>query len=529
MAVPSRADRSVSGSPPTRRAELLAALSLAIDLGLGQPMEHMLRACVLGTRIAQRIELDQAQQDRVFYATLVSWIGCHADSYDLAGVFGDDIGFRADTYAIDKRGVPLVRFMVTHAATDPRWTVRTAQTLAFLATGRKTLDRIIRSHCVSAGVLATHVGTDEEVAALLAYAFERWDGAGLPDGARHDTIPIEMRIVHLCDTTEVHVRERGREAAIEMLRARRGTQFDPDLVDAVLSDPDELLAGVVGSDAWEAALANAPAERPLNAGELTDALTAIGDFADLKSPYTAGHSRAVASLATDAARVAGLDPEHHRNLLHAGLVHDLGRLGVSNAVWDKQSPLTTAELERVRLHPYLTERILNRVPGLAAIAPLAGAHHERLDGSGYARGLKAAGLDQSSRILAAADRYRTATEPRPHRSARTPAEAAELLRGDVRDLRLDGPSVEAVLTSAGHRARRRHAWPAGLTDREVEVLRRLIHGLSNRQIATELSITEKTARNHLEHIYAKLGVANRTSASLFAVQHGIVDSPGHGN
>ncbi|MDN5855861.1 MAG: LuxR family transcriptional regulator, partial [Actinomycetia bacterium] len=346
------ARRRVPGVPPTRRAELLAALSLAIDLGLGQPMEHMLRSCVLGTRVTRLLGLDQAQQERIYYATLLSWIGCHADSYELAGVFGDDIGFRAGTYTIDKRGIPLIRFMLSQAATDPRWTVRTAQTLEFLATGRKTMDRVIRSHCISAGVLAKHVGTDAEVAGLLAYAFERWDGAGLPDGVRHDAIPLEMRVVHLCDTVEVHLRERGSDATITMLKARRGTQFDPDLVDAILSETDELFDGLMESDAWETALANAPSEPPLDENELSTSLTAIGDFADLKSPYTAGHSRAVAALAANAARGAGLDLEQQRDLHWAGLVHDLGRLGVSNSVWDKQSPLTTSELERVRLPPY---------------------------------------------------------------------------------------------------------------------------------------------------------------------------------
>lgn len=504
------------------RAELLAALSLAIDLGLGQPMEHMLRSCALGVRIADRLGLDLPQRDRIFYATLLSWIGCHADSPELAGVFGDDIGFRADTYAVDQRGLGQLRFMLSHVAAGRPWSERAVRSLAFLATGRATMNRIIRSHCISAGELADHVGVDDAVAGLLGFAFERWDGAGLPNGASGEAIPLEMRIVHLCDTTEVFVHRHGVNAARIMVRERRGTQLDPDLADLFTSEADELTGGMLG-DAWNAALRSAPRDRAVDRAELTAILTAMGDFADLKSPYTVGHSRAVADLAEAAGRHAGLDEERRRDLRSAGLVHDLGRMGVSNAVWDKRTPLTESERERVRLHPYYTERILSRVPALTRIAGLAGAHHERLDGSGYTRGVTAESLGYTARVLAAADSYRTSVEPRPHRPALSAADAAARLREGVRELRLDGSAVEAVLSAAGHTARRRTAWPAGLTNREIDLLRLMVRGMSNREIAATLVISDKTVRNHLEHIYAKLGVTNRTSASLFAMRNGIID------
>ncbi|QGH69772.1 HD domain-containing phosphohydrolase [Pseudactinotalea sp. HY158] len=513
-----------------RRAELLAATSLAIDLGLGQPMEHMLRACVLGSGLAERLGLPTEQRDRIFYASLLAWIGCHADSPELSALFGDDIAFRAGTYAVDKHGLPLVRFSLHFLAAGAGAGTRAVRSARFLAMGGRPLRDLIRSHCVSAGALARRMGIDEVVARQLGYVFERWDGAGAPDGARGEEIPLEMRIVHLADTAEVHLREGGTAAAIRMVRDRRGTQFDPGLADEfcayLAAPPAGEFAGELMDDAWSAALACAPQDRVVTGAELDESLRAMADFADLKSAYTAGHSRAVARLAGAAARVAGM-AEGDRSALHrAGLVHDLGRLGVSNAVWDKAAPLTPVERERVQLHPYLTERILTRVPALAGLGRLAGAHHERLDGSGYPRGTGGEGTGMPARILAAADCYEGWLEPRPHRPAMPRSEAASRLRGCVADLRLDTAAVESVLSADGRPARRRGTWPAGLTAREVEVLHLIVHGRSTREIAAELVISPKTARHHVEHIYLKLGVSNRVGAALFAMEHGIAGAPG---
>jgi DNA-binding CsgD family transcriptional regulator len=191
-------------------------------------------------------------------------------------------------------------------------------------------------------------------------------------------------------------------------------------------------------------------------------------------------------------------------------------------VWDKKGPLTLTETERVRMHPYLTERMLASSPGLAELAAIAVLHHERLDGSGYPRGLSGNAIPTTGRVLAAADRYATLTAERPHRAAYRPDDAAAVLRDDVRAGRVDGPAVEAVLTAGGHRVRRQGAWPAGLTNREVEVLRLLTLGLTNREIAARLVLSPKTVGAHVEHIYAKTGASNRATAGLFAMQHGLM-------
>jgi HD-GYP domain-containing protein (c-di-GMP phosphodiesterase class II) len=262
----------------------------------------------------------------------------------------------------------------------------------------------------------------------------------------------------------------------------------------------------------------------VSGSELDGVLAAMADLVDLKSPYLAGHSRGVASLAEAAARIAGLSEEDAVAIRRAGLVHDLGRLGVSNTVWDRPGSLTEAEIERVRLHPYLTDRMLARVPALRRSREIAARHHERLDGSGYPSGLGAAALTTPDRLLAAADVYHALTEPRPHRDALDPDRAAAHLRGEARAGRLDGDAVQSVLRAAGQRAPARRDWPAGLTAREVEVLGLLARGRANKQIAARLGVTPKTVANHIEHIYAKISVSSRAAATLYATQHGLLGS-----
>jgi HD-GYP domain-containing protein (c-di-GMP phosphodiesterase class II) len=220
-----------------------------------------------------------------------------------------------------------------------------------------------------------------------------------------------------------------------------------------------------------------------------------------------------------------LPPADVSSLRRAAFVHDIGRLGVSNTIWDKPAALTRSELERVRLHPYLTERMLSFSAALAPLGTMAGQHHERLDGSGYPRGVSGDAITSAGRILAAADSYHALTEARPYRPARSAADAAAELRAEVGSGRLDGAAVDAVLRAAGHRVRRRREWPAGLTAREVEIVRLLVRGLTARAIAGQLVISPKTASSHIEHIYAKTGVSNRAQLSLFALQHGLMAGP----
>lgn len=517
------------------RSEVLAALSLAIDLGLGQPMEHMLRSSLIAARLADRLGLDERQRAVVYHANLVAWIGCHADSHELAALFGDDLAFRSDSYQVDWKGLPFLNLLVSHVARDRPVLERGRRRLSLLAGVRSRVRELIQSHCMSAAALADRVGLDEDVRTALQFAFERWDGGGLPAAVRGAAIPLEMRVVHLADVAEVHLRRSGVSETIRMARARSGTQFDPAVVAAFEASAGEIGDGLPEDNVWQAALDLAPdRDRVVAGAELDELLAAVGAFVDLKCPFMAGHSSAVAALAARAGRCYGLSEGEASLLRRAGLVHDLGRMGVPNSVWEKDWPLSDGDWERVRLYPYLTGRILCRVAGLEEVAAIACAHHERLDGSGYPRGLSGTTLTPAQRILAAADVYQALREPRPHRPAYLAGDAARLLRLEARQCRLEARAVEAVLEAAGHRVLQRRRWPAGLTTREVDVLQMIARGCPNRLIAATLHITEKTVRNHVQNIYAKVGVGNRTGAALFALRHGLVGElpepatvPGH--
>jgi HD-GYP domain-containing protein (c-di-GMP phosphodiesterase class II) len=507
---------------PTR-AELLAALSVAIDLGLGQPAEHMLRSAIIATRIADRLGLDREQRDCTYYTALIMWIGCHADSHEYARWFGDDIAVRHDSYLVDWSGLPYLRFLLSNVGRGEPLLHRLNTLTTLFVNARGQLSRLIHSHCSSAGMLADRIGLSADVQSALGFTFERFDGGGLPAGVGGDAIPIPMRVAQLADMVEVHHRTYGVDGAVAMARSRRGGQFDPQIVDVFTGDAEAILAGPATGDAWAAALREAPAHgQRLDAATLDPLLVALGDFVDLKCPFTLGHSRAVAELASRGATAMDMDTGAVTAVRRAGHLHDLGRIGISNQIWSKPGPLTASEFERVRLHPYLTVRILSRVGGLDGVAQIAGNHHECLDGSGYPRGLPGSALSRADRLLAAAVAYQSACEPRPYRKELSADAAARRLHERVRDGQLDPVAVDAVLHAVGRRTERPSLRPDGLTPREVEVLCLVARGASNRDIAAALVISEKTARNHVERTYAKIGASNRIGASMYALKHGLI-------
>lgn len=507
-----------------RRAEIVATLSLATDLGLGQSMEHVRRYTLLALRIANRLGLEPELRDATYYVSLLAWVGCIAESHEASRWFGDDIALRADSYDVDLSGFTAAKYMATHVgAHQPP--VERAKTLAsfFVAGGAKGFESSFVSHCVMAADLARDLGLGQHVQDPLHQMFTRWDGKGTPE-LKGDEIAIATRIVQLCDVVEAHRFRNGPEAAKDAARSRRGGHFDPSLVDLLCSDATELFADLDCASSWDDVIANEPGlHEPLSDEELEDALRALGDFCDLKSVYTAGHSSGVASLAAQAAVRVGLSASDVTRVRRAGFVHDIGRVGIANNVWDKPGVLSPSELERVRLHPYLTERMLARPQPLAEIGAVAAAHHERCDGTGYHRGLPGSSLPVTARILAAADVYHAMLEPRAHRPAKDPDEAARELREEVRAGRIDGAAADAVLAAAGHRVRRRTSTPGGLTPREVEVLGLVARGLSNRDVAHRLHLSPKTVGNHVERIYAKIGVSSRSGATLYATRHGLLD------
>lgn len=506
-----------------RLAELVAALSLATDLGLGQPQEHIIRQTLIALRVAELQGLSEDELAAIFYVSLLAWVGCVADAHEMGKWFGDDTAVRADSYLVDLVGAPMMRFMLSHVGSGSSPVRRLTMIGRFLAGGSREVQQSMASHCEVSGDLSMRLGLGPGVRDPLQQAFERWDGRGSPGRIAGSEIARIMRIVHVANDVEMVHRLGGVDAAVAMLRSRRGTEFDPELVDGFSAHADALLASLDELDGWDTLIGSAATlGRALTGPELDEALEAFADYADVKSPYTLGHSRGVAQLAATAAATVGLPGDDVELVRRAGLVHDVGTIGVSAGILDKPGPLTTSERERVRTHPYLTARTFSKPAALGAIGQLAALHHERIDGSGYPFGLTAESLPMTARVIAAADVYHALLEARPHRPAMNRDAAREVLEAEVTGGRLDGDAVRAVLDAAGHRVRRHADRPAGLTAREVEVLVLLARGRTKQQIAAELSISAKTVNAHAEHIYGKLGVSSRGAAALFAMRHGLM-------
>jgi HD-GYP domain-containing protein (c-di-GMP phosphodiesterase class II) len=502
----------------------VATLSYAADLGLGQPMAHCMRQMVVALRLAGLAGASDRELEATYYLGLMMNVYCHADAAEQAKWFGDDISMKGDGFQmLDMSTARMISFILRRVGSHGSGMARARRLAAFPVAGPKQMAAFMTTHSTLGAQFAGRIGLDEAACVAIRQSYEQWDGKGHPHHLRGEEICLPARLVQLASPVEVFSRRGGVEAAVAMARKHRGTQYDPAVVDLFCAHAPGLLAGLDQASDWDTVLDSEPRlSRRVSGADLDVVLEAMADLVDLKSPYLAGHSRGVANLVSAAARAAGHPEDDVRALRRAALVHDLGRLGISNAIWDKPGPITEAESERVRLHPYLTDRMLARVDALRRSREIASRHHERLDGSGYPRGLTAASLTLQDRLLAAADAYHAMTEPRPHRAPLDPAQAAGDLRAEVSAGRLDGEAVDAVLAAAGHRAPARRTWPGGLTAREVEVLGLLARGHSNREIAQRLVVTPKTAANHVEHIYAKLGVSSRAAATLYATQHGLI-------
>lgn len=504
-------------------AELLGALSLGIDLGFGQPMEHVLRQCYIALRLAEALGLSGEEQSNVYYTALLVNVGCHTDAHEQARWLGDDIKIKLDKYAYGLHGARSSFAGLRHIGSGQPLLQRFRIGLNFALTGHRDFNGMVERHAAMAGILAGEIGLPAQVQEAVGASYEQWDGKGWPGDLSGEGVPIAARISQLAEFVEVAHRSGGIDAAVALARELGGSQFDPAVANAFAAAAHDVLPAVDTTSTWDDVIGAEPAlTRALPPDDLDVALGAIADFIDLKTPYMLGHARGLLQIVDDAAAQLGLNDAALTTLRRAALASGFGRLGVSNAIWDKPGPLGAGERERVRLHPYLTERMFQQSPGLARVGALAAQVRERLDGSGYPRGTAGEALTRPARVLAAADVYQSMVEPRPHRPARSPNDAAKALRAEARAGRLDGDVVEAVLVAAGHRGRVRREQPGGLTLREVEVLRLLALGLSSKDIASELVISTKTARNHIEHIYVKTGATNRVAASHYAIKHGLV-------
>jgi HD-GYP domain-containing protein (c-di-GMP phosphodiesterase class II) len=514
-------DASVDGER-VRAAEVIGALCLATDLGMGFPFEHGLRTTLVASRLAERLGVDRATASATYYACLLLHSGCTADAHVTAEVFGDSLTTHLNPVFFGSRREILGG--IVRALPDPERArpVRAMQAARRLPRAAREQRPHFAAMCEVAQMLAEGVGLPPSVQGLLAHLFERWDGQGPLGRARGDEIPLPMRIVHVAVDATFQRLLGGDEHVARVIGERAGHAFDPEVAACLSDDAGGMLASGDQGSVWEETLVREPRPPLVLVGEALDrALTAMGGFADLISPYLSGHSVGVAERAEAAARRCGLAASGVVALRRAALVHDLGRVAVGARVWQKPGRLTADEWEQVRLHPYYTERVLSRSVFLAALAPVACAHHERLDGSGYHRGIGGAELTMPARLLAAADVWCAMTASRPYREPIAPDQAAQALADEASAGRMDPEAVAAVVETAGERVPRIERL-ADLTEREVQVVTMLARGLQTKQIARALGISVKTADRHIEHAYRKIGVSTRAAAALFAMQHGLL-------
>lgn len=515
------------GVEDVRLAELLASISLAFDLGVGRPLEHTLRAAYLAGRLSQRLGLSEDDRRDVFYASVLQNMGCVAYTPELVRTFVTDdiVAAEASPFMIDP--LPLMRFLMSHVGSAGPLYARPAALVRAVATGEAVLREHDRAFCEVGALLARRLGLGEGVAGTLLTLYERWDGGGV-QGMHGADIPVGTRIITVATHAEIYFTAVGEEAALASVKDRAGAWFDPEIAatfcTAARQHPD--WTALDAPSFWEDVLALEPPgiRRTVEDLGVDNVAETFADFVDMKAPSFVGHSRAVARLAERAARLLQLPEPEVVAVRRAGLLHDLGRIALSNTILEKRRALTPAEQEKVRLHPYYTERVLTRTPALAPLAPLAGAHHERLDGSGYHRGARAGQLAIGARVIAAADACHALTEERAYRPARSVEQAVAQVREDASQGRLDHDCVEAVAKAMGARGGATRAVP-GLTAREVEVLRELARARSEKEIATRLGIGARTAHHHIEHIYGKLGVSTRAGAVLQGIARGLLDEP----
>jgi HD-GYP domain-containing protein (c-di-GMP phosphodiesterase class II) len=505
-----------------RLADLLAALSVATDLGMGQEPEKAVRGCLVATDLARAMGLPETDVRDVFYTTLLQHVGCTAPAHETAYLLGDlAVAPHAERTDIASRRETLALMATVGRGTGIHRIRHLARTIAAGKEGSRTIARAV---CEVGALMAERLRLGAGVRMGLLHSLERWDGRGEAHGLAGDDIALPARFTAVATQAVIFDRLGGPDAAVEMVRRRAGGWFDPTVAERFGRVGSDVLHRLAEADVWAEVLEAEPQPAlRIPRSQLDDVALAFADMTDLMTPFTLGHSAGVAQLVGEAAGLLRIPVDDVDLLRRAALLHDLGRVAISNNVWEQPRALTSTQWEQVRLHPYHTERILARSATLKPLARIAGMHHERQDGSGYHHGASGAEIPTQARLLAVADTYQAMTQDRPYRAALAPQAAARELEAATRSGRFDPECTRAVIQAAGqHPSRSRSAWPRGLSDREVEVLRLVASGLSNRQIAATLVISPRTAEHHVQHVYTKIGVSTRAAAAMFAMEHGLL-------
>lgn len=459
--LPLRIDRptrlSHSEPPALRVAEILSALSFALDLTDGQPMGHSVRSCVFGMHLAREIGLPVARQADLYYALLMKDAGCSSNASRMFQILGtDDIRAKRDVKTTDwtKAGWDSLEYALSHVRTGAPFLERVRALVDMAIHQKRNARDLVQIRCERGASIARRIGFSEEVAQAILSLDELWNGAGQPEGLHGQQIPLCSRIMNLSQNLDVFYMTQGAQAAITIAETRSGTWFDPDLVKAFRSISRDPLLWSEVNDAAVKVMDLEPRESVFASNEetLDRICLAFADVIDAKSPFTYRHSTGVAGAAIAIGTTLGCTSHEVTTLRRAALLHDIGKLGVSNSILDKPGKLSEEEWEAVKNHPYYTFEILRRIPGFRDLSDVAASHHEKLDGSGYFRNRRAEDLSLPARILVVADIFDALHAERPYREALPLETVFEIMQKDAPKA-LDASCFEALRMSSDNAAK----------------------------------------------------------------------------
>jgi putative nucleotidyltransferase with HDIG domain len=434
-------------------SEIISALSYALDLTEGQPMGHSVRACMMGMRLAQQTGMSQAEQADLYYALLLKDAGCSSNASRLFHILNaDEIRAKGDVKTTDwtRVGWESLHYALTHVATGMPFLQRMQRLFQVAATQQQDSCSLVTIRCERGSYIAKQLGFSNSVAEGIYNLDEHWNGRGYPDGRRKEEIPLFSRIANLAQTLDVFLTAHGPEVALEAAKKRSGRWFDPDLVKAAasLANSGALWDGLDDPNLHTRISSMEPEFRRMKATDqsIDKICSAFAEVIDAKSPFTYRHSTGVAEAAVEIGQWFGMNPKSLKQLRRAALLHDIGKLSVPNSILEKPAKLSAEEWTVIKAHPYYTYEILNKIPGFERLSLDAAAHHEKLDGSGYWRGLHSEQLCRYARILAVADIFDALHAKRPYRDGMPLEQVFQLLRKDAPHA-LDLPCVEALIAS----------------------------------------------------------------------------------
>jgi len=487
-----------SGGPVVRVFDAVKALAFIGDLSMGQPTDHSIRTAWLAMRLAQAADLGEAAVVAVREASLLRWSGCTANASGFAEALGDDVASREAMLAL-----------------KPDW----ARPMALQGDVGAVMTPLARIHCEVSGEAARMLGLGQDTQATLRHVFESWDGTGTPDRLAGSAVPVTVFIVALAGELEIFSRTYGIDRASALIGQRADARYPDKLARLAVRLAPQWLDELAQADA-------ASIDAVLMTQQMNDVtpVELVADIIDLKLPWMTGYSRSVAATAASCAARFALDANAQNRLYCAGLVHGMGRAAVPNPVWDAPARLSPAAWEKARLVPYWTSRAGRQTGSLAEAAELGSYAYERLDGSGYFRGVSGAALPVEARILAASAAWVAMRAARPWRAALTQDEAAKLLHEEAALGRFDADVVHALIDErvAPRRVVNPRAQTARLSAREVDVLRGISRGASNKEVARDLSLSPSTVRTHVESVFRKLDCSTRAAATLKALALGVL-------